>query len=243
MYESAMQKDRQSMPENNLGVGVSPTSVRMQCVMDVATQQQLLGQLTPEENEGKQRFGQAVSFAVGLDDAVKADYVQPNTLLTDDECRSQWWTQEEVYGIYEKARSVVSYFREYRSDCSEDFSCLFARCCKSPKSLRGSPAIVDPACHRAARGLERHIHDVLPKYRTKFVSTLLDIQSKMTAEMHPALRARILQVKSLQLSKPSRILARHLAEQDAAEVAELIREELETSNKVTQKESEYKDAT
>ena len=230
VYENSPHIDSQFVSDDEFGI--SPTSVRLQCVIDVASQQQLIGKLSPEECEGSGRRRLAVRFALASDNSIEADYIEPNISLTDDDRRSQWWTQQEVYEIYEKARSVVSYFREYRTDYMDDFSLLFSKCCKSPKSLRGSPQIVDPLCIRAARGLERHIHEVLPMYRTKFVSALLDIQSKMTPEMDPELRARILQVKSLQLSKPSRILARHLAEQDSKEVADLIREELESSDGV-----------
>ena len=230
MYENSSQVDRQFLSDDELGI--SPTSVRLQCVIDVASQQQLIGKLSPEDCEGRGRRRSAVRFALESDNGIKAEYIEPNISLTDDDRRSQWWTQEEVHEIYEKARSVVSYFREYRSDYIDDFSLLFSKCCKSPKSLRGSPQVVDPLCIRAARGLERHIHDILPKYRTRFVSALLDIQSKMTPEMDSELRARILQVKSLQLSKPSRILARHLAEQDSKEVADLIRKELGISDGV-----------
>ena len=226
-FDSSSQDLEKALTASDNDLGISPTSVRMQFVIDATNQQHLIGKLSPEGDEVNVRRGVAVSFELELDNyTLKAKYIEPTHVLTDDDVQNQWWTHDEVCEIYEKARSVVSYFREYRSDYSNDFSRLFTMCCKSPKSLFGSPPIVDPLCHRAARGLERHIHDILPKYRNKFVGALLDIQSKTTSEMDPSLRARILQVKSLQLSKPSRILARHLAQQDSVDVPDLIREEL-----------------
>jgi hypothetical protein len=216
------------------GVGIyeqSPTSVKLQCILDISAQEQILRKL-PDDDDGSEnatthaRCGLSVRFDLDANNCVRSDFIEPDIWLTEEDIERLWWMKQEIFQVYEEARAVVTYYRNYRSDYLKDFIELFSMCAKSPKSLRKS-SFGDPESREAARGLERHIHDILPKYRNKFIATLLDIQDKIPSDMSPDLRDRILCAKSLQLSKPSRALATFIGQQDSSEVAALIREELE----------------
>ena len=204
----------------------SPTSLKEQLVLDLDAREQLLSKTVGLKRYRSQHRG--VSFAIDSNNNVHRDYIDSNFFLTEEDIKQLWWSREDILKIYQEARAVVAYYRKHRTDYTSQFNDLFAKCAKTSRVLR-EYGIVAMSTRRSARGLERHIHDVLTKYKSNFIGSLLEIQSKMPPEMDPQARSRLLAVKSCQLSKPSRNLAKFLAQQDSDEVIDQIRRELELS--------------
>jgi hypothetical protein len=206
---------------------VSPTGVKDQLVLDVAAHE---GFLTRSSGLAICTLHPRVIFEYDAnnDDLCK-EYIEPNISLTDEEMEQMWWSRDELYDIYRKVRTMTIHFRKHHPDYTSDFGRLFATCAHSSGGLR-EYAITDLPAQRAARGLERHIHEIIPKFRNQFMDCILIIQSNIPPGLDLKVQARLLCAKSCQLSKVSRNLARFLGHHDSVEVADMIREELGASS-------------
>jgi hypothetical protein len=206
---------------------VSPTGVKDQLVLDIADHE---GFLAGSSGLAICRLNPRVTFEYDANnDDVYKEYIEPNICLTDEEMEQMWWSRQELYDIYRKVRTMTIHFRKHHPDYTSDFGRLFTACAQSSGGLR-EYGIADLPAQRAARGLERHIHEIIPKFRNQFMDCILDIQSNMSPDLDLEVQARLLCAKSCQLSKVSRNLARFLGHHDSVEVADLIREELGASS-------------
>lgn len=206
---------------------ISPTCVKDQLVLDIAAHE---GFLPRSSGLGICTVHPRVSFEYDANnDDVYKEYIEANMCLTDEEIEQMWWSRQELYDIYRKVRTMTIHFRRHHPDYTSDFCRLFATCAESSGGLR-EYVIADLPAQRAARGLERHIHAIIPKFRNQFMDCILDIQSNMPPGLDLEVQARLLCAKSCQLSKVSRNLARFLGHHDSVEVADLIREELGASS-------------
>jgi hypothetical protein len=70
----------------------------------------------------------------------------------------------------------------------------------------------------SARGLELQILSILDRYRTKYVEAILRTQDSIADFVDPEAREKILSERSLQYSKPGRVLARILANSDSKSI-------------------------
>ena len=179
----------------------------------------------------------SVSFEMDDEGKIK-DHVANDSVitLTDNEKQNLWWSAVETAIMAERLRLITLYYHKNKSEYKANFLHLFLRCSRTPKITRaeGTEIIaVDRRGRRSARGLERHINEILSVYRNNYVKTILDIQSKMPSELSPEIRSRLLRATSSNLTKPSRNLARFLAYQDELEVGENILKELHDSGIVT----------
>jgi hypothetical protein len=223
-----------------LGVGVSPTSVLPQ-FCDIGTPEKLVpcrrsgddsGGNSSSTNSRRSKYCRAVHFELDHKDTIQASIIESEIALTEEDRQKSWWSQREVGDISEKARKVILHYRKNREDYQVDFRHLFAECSRSSQLLNEYSS--DSGCEqrggggRSARGLERHIHEILRQHRKNFIRTLLHIQSKMPSDMSLALRSKLLCAKSIHLSRPARNLAAAFARQDAVDVAELLQDELST---------------
>jgi hypothetical protein len=219
--------DRSKDSSSSSHESVSPTGVKDQLVLDIAAHE---GFMTGSSGLAICTLHPRVSFEYdATNDDVYKEYIEPNIYLTDEEMEQMWWSRQELYDIYRKVRTVTAHFRKHHPDYISDFGRLFATCAQSSGGLREF-GIADLPAQRAARGLERHIHAIIPKFRNQFMDCILDIQSN--SGLDSEVQARLLCAKSCQLSKVSRNLARFLGHHDSVEVADLIREELGASSAI-----------
>jgi hypothetical protein len=198
----------------------SPKSLRDQLLLEVEAHKTLF-KSTP-------CFGRRVSFEHDRStNEIYKEYYESNLCLTYEEVGRMWWSRDELQIINREVRVMSSYYRKHRCDYITDFEHLFSKCAESCSGRRLREfGLVHKPNQRPFRGLERLIHGTLSRHSSRYVISILKIQSKIPAEIDPELYVKLLCAKSLQLSKPSRNLARFAAYQDYFEVAGIISEEL-----------------
>jgi hypothetical protein len=203
----------------------SPTSLKDQLLLDVETHKSLF--------ESAPCLGRRVGFEHDRStNEVYKEYHETNLVcLTDEEMGRMWWSRDELRMISRDVRAMASYYRKHPSDYTSEFELFLSEGVESSdRRLWEFLGLVHMTNQRPFRGLERFIHPTIPRRTRCYVNSILKIQSKMTAKkINPKLLANLLCAKSLQLSKPSRKLARVMAYQDCSEVAGIISEELGSS--------------
>jgi hypothetical protein len=200
----------------------SPTSLKDQLFLDIEAHRKLF--------ESTARVGRKVCFEHDrTTNEIYKEYYESDLYLTEEEMGRMWWSRDELQFIYQDVRAMASYYRKHPSDYTSKFDHLFSKCAESSGRRLREFGLVHKPNQRRCRGLELLVHEILPRHRRRYVHSILKIQSKMTVEINPELRVKLLCAKSLHLSKPSRNLARFIAYQDYAEVAAIIREELGSS--------------
>lgn len=168
-----------------------------------------------------------VAFALDKQGNPREEHIDAGYELTDDLESEIWWSKQELNEISEEARAVITAVRRNPESTSftSDFIQLFTMCAEKKATRLRDHTLLDHQEWRTSRGLERHVHDVLPRYKRNFLQIMLDTQQRLPKEMEPEMQERLLSAKSCQLSKPSRHLARLVAHQDCLDVAEMILEE------------------
>jgi hypothetical protein len=170
-----------------------------------------------------------VQFALDSNLEIQRNYQEATICLTDDDLKASWWSRRELCHFYRDAQRVAAEFKQQEATSLNDFKPLFMLCFES-SSLR---QILDSSCSQimvrqqeGCRGIERFLHPILSRYRQMHSKTLLEIQLRLPADATPEAKERLLSAKSMQISKPSKALAKLLAHGDSVESADLIRREL-----------------
>ena len=170
----------------------------------------------------KKMESRSVSFELDNDGEnvkVYVDHSSSVIVLTEEEKQSLWWSAVETAVMAEKLRLISLYYHKHKGEYKANFVHLFLRCSRSSiNHEEGIQIVPDERGRRSARGLERHINEILCQYRSKYVKTILDIQSKMPPSLSYEIKAKLLKATSSKLTKPSRNLARFLAYEDQTEV-------------------------
>jgi hypothetical protein len=202
----------------------SPTSLKGQLLLNVETHMSIF--------ESTPCLGRRVGFEHDRStNEVYKEYYETNPVcLTDEEIGRMWWSRDELLMISRDVRAMASYYRKHPSDYTSEFELFFSKGAEFSNRRLWEVGLVHKTNQRPFRGLERLIHQTIPRRARCYVNSILKIQSKMTAKkINPELLAKLLCARSLQLSKPSRSLARVMAYQDYSEVAGIISEELGSS--------------
>jgi hypothetical protein len=200
----------------------SPKSLRDHLLLDVLeARKSPLFKSTP-------CFGRRVSFEHDRStNEIYKEYYESHICLTYEEVGRMWWSRDELQIIDREVRVMSSSYRKHRSDYITEFDNLFSESAESCSSRRLREfGLAHKPNQRPFRGLERLIHGTRSRHSRAYVISILKIQSKIPADIDPELYVKLLCAKSLQLSKPSRNLARFMAYQDYFEVAGIISEEL-----------------
>ena len=207
------------------------------CAMGIAFHQQeeqdslLLGRKRRSQTSTQGRQKQPhrrVQFALDSNMEIQRHYQEATICLTDDDLKTYWWSRRELCHIYRHAKKVAAEFKEEEAASLKDFKPVFKLCFES-SSLR---RILESSCSQiivrqqeGCRGIERCLHPILSSYRHMHGKTLLEIQLSLPADTTTEAKERLLAVKSMQISKPSKTLAKLLAHGDSVESADLIRRE------------------
>jgi hypothetical protein len=218
----------------------SPTSVKLQCCIDVAgtadterlslkDKRRRIEPPSTKKSSSMRSTTSSVTFHVDEKNQIKTEQIESQLSLTPEERQNMWWTKKENSRIYEKTKALIIHFRTEQTDYLTDFNQMFKECAGASSKRLRDYGFVDLHGRREARGLERQIHAILPKYRNKFVEYVLEVQAKIPKEVEPEVKSRMLCAKSLQLSRPSRALARINAYHDLNEVLKMIKDELKNS--------------
>jgi hypothetical protein len=181
-----------------------------------------------KQSRRKQPKGR-VRFALDSNMEIQRHYQEATICLTNDDLKTSWWSRRELFNIYRAAKKVAADFKQEEAASLEGFKPVFKLCFES-SSLR---QILESSCSQilvrqreGCRGVERFLHPVLSSYRLMHRKTLLGIQSSLPADATPGAKERLLSAKSMQISKPSKTLAKLLAHGDSVESADMIRREL-----------------
>ena len=162
-------------------------------------------------------------------DAVEIES-ESDLYLTPEEMTLVWWSNEEVRENYQSAKDFAADFRRDNLESLNQYNELFLLCSDKSsvdfKDLPSTQVAMAVLAQRDVRGLERSIHPIISTHRAKYTKTFLILQSKVPKEMSLAAKERVLCARSMQISRPSRAMARLLGHGDRLEVAKLITQEL-----------------
>lgn len=205
------------------------------CVMGIALEQHeeqdmLLGRkriLHPSSR--RKHLKSRVQFALDSNMEIQRHYQEATICLTDDDLKTCWWSRRELCHMNRDAKEVTAEFKHEEAASLKDFKRVFKLCLDSSpmgQILESSCSQILVRQQEECRGIERFLHPILSSYRHMHRKTLLEIQLSLPADATPEANERLLSSKSMQISKPSRILAKLLAHGDSVESADLIRREL-----------------
>jgi hypothetical protein len=178
----------------------------------------------------KKKQNNRVSFAVDSDDNIAEQYFivdeqqQDRLSLTREDIAATWLSPMELLQIHRDAiRTAAGYRAKHASDSSQDIDQLFnvsqeSSLIKSDSSQHLKLHDIPDQCRQACRGLERQVYTSIRNHIRRHTKTILKVQFKIPADVNSEMKARLLRARSLQLSKPSRILAKFLAHGDVLEV-------------------------
>jgi hypothetical protein len=189
------------------------------------------------QRAGRSSSGSVVTFECDQDQNIQEHCVESNTVLTDEDLETLWWSRDERAKNTMKARKVVAYYREHRKDFILDFVGLLSQCAQSSNLEEYRFDVKDI---KASRGLERYIIKGVRLYRHRFEEVLLHIQSQIPSDWAPEKRAIILATTCAYLTKPARNLARFLAQQDAIGVVDQPRDRNIFAQAALSKEADIK---
>ena len=185
-----------------------------------------------QRKKRKKIQGNCVSFAVDLDDKIieQCTVMDEDRLsLTREDITDNWWCPSEVLRIHQDAsRTAADYREKQASDSSRELDQLFDAISQESSLIRcedsasQSKIYIPDQCRQVCRGLERQVYASIRDYGRRYTKGILKVQSRLPADISPEMKARILRARSLQLSKPSRMLAKFLARGDTIEVREML---------------------
>jgi hypothetical protein len=185
----------------------------------------------------KEAPSRRVRFALDLEEKdTKSQYCMPaGVASTSQEKKNAWYSKKEINEKFQESQRLATEYREQHFDWLKDSSEQVLKFIDT-SSQKGSIASTSASseftevlnCHlNDCRGLERLVYPALSGHRLKYIKTLLATQSRIPENVQPELKAQVLRAKSLQLSKPWRVLASLLARGDSIEVINLVRDDLQ----------------
>ena len=175
-----------------------------------------------------------VRFALELNKGANVQYTTAGDVLTSQEKMTVWYSKREMYENQIESQRLAAKYKEQHADSLEDSSELVLKFIDT-SSIRGSIASSSSASectevlnyHRDdCRGLEWLLYPAIAGRRAMSIKHFLATQSRIPEDVQPEMKARVLRLKSLQLSKPSRTMAGLLAYGDSIEVIHLVRKDL-----------------
>jgi hypothetical protein len=179
----------------------------------------------------KEKQGNRVSFAKDFDDDIVEEDENRSSLTREEDIADNWLSPTELRHIRQDARQTAADYREnHASDSSQDIDRLFNAVSQESSLITSDPShseicYIPDQCRQSCRGLESQVYTIIRNHGRRYTNGILKVQSKLPADINPEMKARLLRARSLQLSKPSRMLAKFLAYGDAVEVRELFVQE------------------
>jgi hypothetical protein len=135
--------------------------------------------------------------------------------LTDDEIRAAWWTPRDCENATMVYMQQVIECRLDHPDAVEDLQHVISLCNQS-----SSDTLEDKDAHTQipllARGMESDVAPLLKTLRRKHANAVMDYIGKIPKQLPSDLRDRMLSARSLQYSRPHKILAHVLGQADHA---------------------------
>ena len=127
---------------------------------------------------------------------------------------NMWWTRKERQAITDSCHNEIEKFRKKYIDQVRHFLAVFEKCQLSPS--QASSNYIEKATlsvPTSIRGLEWGWAPSTVSHRREHVKEILAVQEQIQA-LSSDLQDRVLSTRSLHSSRPSRVLARLLAEDD-----------------------------
>lgn len=137
-------------------------------------------------------------------------FIAPSPLpLTQEEIEKSWWSRDELDGMVESCLSSVA---TERLEQHSNWSQIISVCNDSSSDLLPDDEDTEQLVFSETRGLEADLAPVLKSYRKKHSQAVLQFQAPKT--MPVDVQLRMLSARSMQLSRPHKILAQILARAD-----------------------------
>jgi hypothetical protein len=160
-------------------------------------------------------------------------------LSLEDRKEVLWWSRTELRDFNAQAKREAMLVKQDCPSYFGDFERLFQECCSKSCNLQdllGTPSAQrilqteNRSAFQRMRGLESHSLGVMSHYRKFHAQTLLKVQDNCFCQKNTTNYGRLeqwLRKRSMHTSRPSKALARLLANSDFNDVASMIRQELE----------------
>jgi hypothetical protein len=148
---------------------------------------------------------------------------EPSIVWDMEDTLAMWWTPTDIQTFHRTARAKAKAFLRRSQRFKDAFQAVFQECSKdiSTRDLLETESVQYLLSSATTlRGLESRTISIIREYRNFHIQSVLGVAKNQT--VNTSLRSR-----SLRTSKPSRILARVLAKQDAIAIAHMIQKELD----------------
>ena len=158
-----------------------------------------------------------VRFATTANGEVKTFQVPTEICLSDLENEELWWSRAERSKIAERNQELVKRFRQNHMDQVRHYLRVFRLCTETPSQSSSShleQATVHIPTH--IRGLEWGIVPAAKAHRRTHSQIVVEAQQQIRGRLSAEMRSRILSMRAMRSSRPSRVMARLVADGDAS---------------------------
>jgi hypothetical protein len=154
--------------------------------------------------------------------SVEVTELEPSNAWDEEDTLAMWWTPTDIQTFHRTARAKAKKFLRRSGRFKDTFHAVFQECSRDVSSDLFEKECVQCLLSSSTplRGLESRSIGLIRKYRDFHIQSVLEVATNQT--VNSSLRSI-----SRQTSKPSRILARILARQDALAIAHMIQKELD----------------
>jgi hypothetical protein len=127
-----------------------------------------------------------------------------------------WWNRHDRSRFIDESNQAIKDFRQSHLDKVRHYLHVYERCSQAPSHSASDYLEKATVClPPEVRGLEWGIAPSVKSHRRDHMEQVLDAQEQVQNLKNASFRARIISNQSLRSSRPSKILARLLAEGDA----------------------------
>jgi hypothetical protein len=152
-----------------------------------------------------------VNFNLRLNNEIEPD----STPLSDEEIQQSWWRSHEYRAAADLYSKEVQSFIENHEESVSDLLSIVSKCnqssCDELNEQLGNSSLESSL----PRGSESDVVPVIKLLRFKHRQAVIEYVNKIPKHLKPALRERMLCARSIQFSRPHKMLARLLGEADA----------------------------
>jgi hypothetical protein len=130
--------------------------------------------------------------------------------LSDEDIESCWWSKNDSTATFHELRDSVVAFRIHQQGLINDFIALISHQCNQSTSDVLSEEAMQEAIHLVPmelRGCEIDIAPLLKVIRRKQIMAVVECSKKIPKHLDPALQQRMLSARSVNLSRPLKVLA------------------------------------
>lgn len=153
-----------------------------------------------------------VYFNLHLNHEIEADSASP---LSDDEIEQAWWRPRDYKASADLYSKEVRSYIENHKNSVDDLIEIVSQCNQSSHDELNERIEYSFCASSIPRGAESDLAPVIKLLRCKHRDAVMGYVNKIPKHLKPDLRERMLCARSIQYSRPHKMLARLLGEADA----------------------------